>query len=195
MGPISSWQSWRECGEILNFMYLCSNTEHELPLNAEHCACVSLDVLKVHKQEFNCSFSAEGIYFPIRWCRWKQKSNIENEFKLQFKVKKIISDFLHHLYFIILFCERHMNWYKPLRYFLKYVFSLNCSSLVLRFDIYTHFHHVFSEKPTLTGNSTGSAVPIQPESCCIHMPVCVYKLPNCPWFEVIIRRKRFMHSQ
>lgn len=142
-------------------MYLCSNTEHELPLNAEYPACVSLDILKMHKQEFNCSFSAEGNYFPIRWCGWKQKkSNTEKQFKRQFKVKQIISDFLQHLYFIILFCERHMNWYKPLWYFLKYVFSLNCSSLVLQFDIYTHFHHVCSEKSTLTSSSTVSAVPI-----------------------------------
>lgn len=177
-------------------MYLCSNTEHELPLNAEYPMCVSLDILKVHKQEFNCSFSAEGNYFPIRCYGWKQKkSNTEKQFKLQFKVKQIISDFLQHLYFIILFCERHMNWYKPLWCFLKYVFSLNCSSLILWFDIYGCFHHIWTEKSTLTKNSTGSAVPILPETCHIHMHVCVYKLPNCPRSEVIIQRKCFMHSK
>lgn len=128
------------------------------------------------------------------WLKTK-KGNTEKQFKLQFKVKQIISDFLQHLYFIVLFCERHMNWYKPLWCFLKYVFSLSCSSLILWFDIYSHFHHVCAEKSALTSNSTGSAVAILPESCHIHMHVWVYKLPSCPWFEAITGRKCFMHSK
>lgn len=68
----------------------CSNREHELPLNAEYPAYPYLDIWKMDKQEFTCSFSSGRCLFLYQMV-WLKKSNIGNQFKLQFTVKQIIS--------------------------------------------------------------------------------------------------------
>lgn len=56
-------------------MYLCSYTEHELPLNAEYPVCVSLDSLKVHKQEFSAHLVKKITIFLSDGINENKKSN------------------------------------------------------------------------------------------------------------------------